>query len=169
MSNNADFTFQVLNEDWSELKEETIITSKSWTGNDFPEEYKSQLPWFNEILWDDELHEYEGYYFRVIRMSWGVWNGYIYIPKSHTLFNKDYKDNPEIEELSVHGGITYTASHDDEVYVFGFDTYHIHDFAPDRKCRSFEEFERGIKNYKNHEYAVKEAKHLIDDIRKKYP
>jgi len=143
------------------------LNPDTWAGYDLPEEYKSQLPWFNEILWDKELHEYSGFNFRVIRMDWGAWNGYVFIPKGHPLHGKTYMDHQEIGELIVHGGITYTASGEDD-WILGFDTSHGYDFSPNRKCRSFEEFTREIKNYKTHEYVVKEAKLLIDNIRRTY-
>ena len=44
--------------DDSELKNE--LNPDRWAGYDLPEDYRLQLPWFNEILWDSEIREHAG-------------------------------------------------------------------------------------------------------------
>ena len=148
-----------------EMKSELDPTT--WVGHDFPEHWKIQVPWFKDQLWDDKIRTYKGMKYFVMRMSWGVWNGYVFLPKGHPLHGKTYMDNEEIEELNVHGGITYNSSCGDN-WVLGFDTSHINDHTPNNKCRTLKEFHRGIEKYKTHEYVINECKILIKDIKKKY-
>ena len=149
-----------------ELKNE--LNPDRSAGYDLPEDYRLQLPWFNEILWDPEIHEHGGLKFRLLRMSWGIWNGYVILPKGHIFHGKNMSDK-EIEDLQVHGGVTYSApggndwSKDDD-WILGFDTNHMHDFSPDSKIRDFKIFLTGCKNYKNYTYVVQETKTLIDSI-----
>ena len=136
------------------------LNPDTWAGYDLPEDYRLQLPWFNEILWDSEIHEHASLKFRVLRMSWGTWNGYVFLPKGHIFHGKNLNDT-EIEDLQVHGGVTYAAlgggicSKEDD-WVVGFDTGHMHDFSPVSKIRNFNIFLNGCKNYKNHAYVVQE-------------
>ena len=153
----------------TELEDE--LNPDTWAGYDLPEDYRSQLPWFNEILWDSEIREYAGLKFRVLRTEWGTWNGYVFLPKGHIFHGKNVNDK-EIEDLKVHGGVTYSASggvtggigskKDD--WIVGFDTDHMYDFSPNSKIRNFNIFLDGCKNYKNHAYVVRETKNLIDSI-----
>ena len=144
------------------------LNPEEWAGHDLPEKYRSQLPWFNEILWDSKTHEHKGLKFRVIRMTWGTWNGYVILPKGHIFHGKDILDK-EIEDLTVHGGVTYTDSgggnwSKEDDWIVGFDTNHMYDFSPDSTVRGFNTFLEGCKNYKNHGYVFQEAKKLIDSI-----
>ena len=153
---------------YEDPEEEGDLNPDTWVGYDLPENYKSQLPWFNEILWDSEIREHAGLKFRVIRMSWGIWNGYVILPKGHIFYGKNIGDK-EIEDLKVHGGVTYTDSggndwSKDNDWIIGFDTDHRYDFSPDSRIRNFNIFLDGCKNYKNHAYVVQETKNLIDSI-----
>jgi len=152
----------------NDVEIENELNPDTWAGYDLPENYKSQLPWFNDILWDPEVHEYAGLKFRVLRMSWGTWNGYVFLPKGHIFHGKEI-DDKEIEELSVHGGVTYADSgggicSEDDDWIVGFDTNHGYDFSPDNRIRNLNIFLNGCKNYKNHAYVVQETKKLIDSI-----
>ena len=152
----------------NDVEIENELNPDTWAGYDLPENYKSQLPWFNDILWDPEVHEYAGLKFRVLRMSWGTWNGYVLLPKGHIFHGKEI-DDKEIEELSVHGGVTYADSgggicSEDNDWIIGFDTNHGYDFSPDNRIRNLNIFLNGCKNYKNHAYVVQETKKLIDSI-----
>tara|TARA_R100000458_G_scaffold7395_1_gene5873 strand:- start:585 stop:1055 length:471 start_codon:yes stop_codon:yes gene_type:complete len=144
------------------------LNPEEWAGHDLPQKYRSQLPWFNEILWDAQTHEYKDFKFRIIRMTWGVWNGYVILPKGHIFHGKTMEDR-QISDLTVHGGVTYTDSgggewSKEDDWIIGFDTNHIYDFSPDSTIRDFNIFLEGCKNYKNHEYVFQEAKKLIDSI-----
>ena len=144
------------------------LNPNTWAGYDLPKDYRLQLPWFNEILWDSEIHEHAGLKFRVIRMSWGVWNGYVILPKGHIFHGKNMGDK-EIEDLRVHGGVTYTDSgggiwSKKNDWIIGFDTDHMYDFSPDNRIRDFNIFLDGCKKYKNHAYVIQETKNLIDSI-----
>jgi len=147
---------------------ENELNPDTWAGYELPENYKLQLPWFNEILWDSKIHEHAGIKFRIMRMSWGTWNGYVFLPKGHVFHGKNMNDKA-IEDLKVHGGVTYTAAgggicSNDNDWILGFDTNHIYDFSPDNRIRNFNIFLDGCKNYKTHAYVVQETKNLIDSI-----
>tara|TARA_R100001530_G_scaffold66534_1_gene47577 strand:- start:183 stop:668 length:486 start_codon:yes stop_codon:yes gene_type:complete len=144
-----------------------------WFGYNFPEEEKETIPWFKDQLWDYVKHSHKGMRYRIMRMSWGIWNGYVYIPSDHPLHGKGFmEDDGEIDELSVHGGITYNCLSDENDplsdWTIGFDTNHMYDHAPSDKIRSEGEYNLAIKYYKTHAYVMKEAKNLIKDIKKKY-
>jgi hypothetical protein len=63
----------------------------------------------------------------------GYANGYIGVPKEHPFFGKHYDDiHREYEDLSVHGGLTYSEDHyprqkPDGYWWIGFDTSHYQD------------------------------------------
>jgi len=139
-----------------------------WFGHDFPEHFKKEVPWFNEILFDDKTRTHKGIKYRVLRMPDGYWNGYVFLPKGHFLYGKLYYDE-EIENLNVHGGITYSNFDYGEgsSWMLGFDTSHWYDHAPRDKCRSLDAFYIAVKNYKTYSYVVKETKKLIKDIKMK--
>jgi hypothetical protein len=80
----------------------------------------------------------------VRRGGLSAWCGYVGIPKSHPLFEKDYSD---IEaEIDVHGGLTFASKcsggehgichvveegEDDDVWWLGFDCGHFDDLLPE--------------------------------------
>lgn len=62
-----------------------------------------------------------------IDFGWG--NGYVAIPETHPLYEKDYNDE-ECSNLRAHGGVTYSRSekiNGVKYWVFGFDTAHAWD------------------------------------------
>ena len=79
----------------------------------------------------------------------GNWCGYVGVEKGHPLHGVDYWDRPELEELDVHGGVTYSCRCEDgknaeqegichvpaegeakDVWWFGFDCSHYLDLVP---------------------------------------
>lgn len=135
-------------------------SSENWIGHNFPEPFRSYLPWFKDPLtfWEDEQLSYKGVEYLAIRQDWGTWNGYVYVPSGHKYENVHYDDIP----VSVHGGLTYAGKWDDQ-FVIGFDTNHMSDFSPwgyyDQKM-----IEDGIKNFKNLMYVLDQAQDLAKQI-----
>jgi len=74
---------------------------------------------------------YKGFICRVVRIRYlGHLCGYVLLPKNHRLFEKEYFCE-ELEDLDVHGGITYSDYSEDKKYwVIGFDCAHFGDFDP---------------------------------------
>lgn len=74
-------------------------------------------------------------------METGEYNGYVAVPPEHPLYEKGYEE-PEVEDLDVHGGVTFANTADKlppvseyldhkepsrDWWVFGFDTCHYGD------------------------------------------
>jgi len=57
--------------------------------------------------------------------------GYVGVPKSHPCWGRKYDDMYDsIEDLSVHGGLTYSDGDDDGWWWLGFDCAHSGDLSP---------------------------------------
>lgn len=95
-------------------------------------------PWNSEP--DREEFKHAGLDCLIQRNRWGVWCGYVGVPKGHPVYGKGY-DDPKVEDISVHGGLTYSAEcsghichvtedADDKVHWFGFDCGHAGDYNP---------------------------------------
>ncbi len=90
-----------------------------------------------------------GFPFEVLRMPPGHLCGYVGVPEDHPLYKS------EGEELTVHGGVTYT-SQGDKTWWFGFDAGHSRDLMlsiPDRSG-----------TYRNLAYMVKECVDLARQL-----
>lgn len=59
----------------------------------------------------------------------GSFNGYVGLPNTHTLYKKDYYENPDLMGLAVHGGVTFSdfIPKAGEEWFIGFDTMHSGD------------------------------------------
>ena len=55
--------------------------------------------------------------------------GYVGVPKGHKLYKKDYTENGKIENLDVHGGVTFSdfLLPGEDYWFFGFDCAHTGD------------------------------------------
>lgn len=98
-------------------------------------------PWHDEpdkVQWLDPVTSLPC---MVRRGGGGGWCGYVGVPKSHPLFEKDY----EKPDVSVHGGLTFAnvcsgdeqgichlvePGEDDNIWWFGFDCSHYGDLRP---------------------------------------
>lgn len=93
--------------------------------------------------------------------------GYVGVPKTHSYFKKSYSD---IDEISVHGGLTYanecmghichnpnTGLHD-SVWWLGFDCAHGYDISP-----GFD-FIMPDAKYRNIAYLKKEVNELAEQL-----
>lgn len=105
----------------------------------------NEKPWLNE---PDRLEfESHGFPCMVIRHNhrpehnpkdWlGHLCGYVGVPKDHPLYNKsarwgEREENSPIDNLEVHGGITFSDFRDEkkDFYYFGFDAAHCDDLIP---------------------------------------
>ena len=99
--------------------------------------------------------------------------GYVYVPKSHPWFKKEYSDplseDPDSEGwgyspesmLSVHGGITFSGKHRGEkkVWCFGFDCAHLDDLVP-----GMIHYGLSKGKYRNWEYVKKECEQLAEQL-----
>jgi len=85
-------------------------------------------PWQDEpdkALWNDET---TGLHCLIIRHPSGHLCGYVGIDTAHPWHGDAYNDHYEI---TVHGGLTYADSRDDdEIWWFGFDCAHLGDLTP---------------------------------------
>ena len=97
--------------------------------------------------WDDEEDRYEwrdpstGLACLARRNRMGNWCGYVAVPAGHAWHGVEYQ---ELDELEVHGGLTYAAGcdleagicheplsgEDGEVWWLGFDCAHMTDLIP---------------------------------------
>lgn len=96
-------------------------------------------PWDNELDRKQWLDEATGLPCLITRTEeTGHLCGYVGVPKSHPLFEKDFYQ----PDVSVHGGLTYSAhcqghichvveeGEDDNIWWFGFDAMHGGDLMP---------------------------------------
>lgn len=108
--------------------------------------------WDNEpdkVQWTDEA---TGLVCLAHRSRMGAWCGYVGLPPSHPLYEREYGDiYKNVANLDVHGGLTYSAAcqpnHDpvtgrgichvpepgepDNLWWLGFDCAHAGDLSPD--------------------------------------
>lgn len=119
---------------------------KEWTTVDKTEWPRGE--WNNEPDKAQWIDEESGLDCLIVRGPSGALCGYVGVPPSHPLFDKDYSEGDSYgHNLDCHGGITFSARcdpSDDEsrhichsgdvanklVYWFGFDCNHIYDLAP---------------------------------------
>lgn len=83
----------------------------------------------------------------------GVWNGYVTLPK-------DCKEPEDINNLNVHGGITYTGEDSAGNIVIGFDTAHLGDYSPYIYLID----QDGKNIYRSHEYVLSECERLCRQL-----
>ena len=81
----------------------------------------------------------------------GVWNGYVTVPVG-------CKIPDDLDDLSVHGGITYTGHDASGRTVLGFDTAHMYDYSPFMRIFAEES------TYRSHEYVLIECEKLCKQI-----
>lgn len=83
-------------------------------------------PWHDEP--DKDSFMYRDYFIELIRNFQGSWCGYVRIhKKDHPWYSKSYMD---IDEVDVHGGLTFSDKNDDGDWIIGFDCSHFMDLVP---------------------------------------
>ncbi len=131
-------------------------------------EYWLDGPWKTEP--DYEYFKYKGYNCFIVRQTWkGNLNGYVFIPKD----NKYAKPYQEIEDLGVHGGLTFSgdflpfgATIPDNIdikdyVVLGFDCAHFNDIWP-----AYEAHKRWMRE--SLDPVIKKLSNGLTDIDQKY-
>lgn len=119
-----------------------------------------------------KVFEYKGYNCIIRRiMKSGHLCGYVEIPENNKLYEKSYK---EIEDIDVHGGITFSdwgfgedKDFSSEKWYIGFDLHHAYDLAPFMylyipKLMDYLTFD--YETYKDMDYATEQCKKLVDQI-----
>lgn len=112
-------------------------------------------PWAaepNRLTFIDEDTKLEIF---LLRNHFGAWCGYVEVPERCKLYKLD-QTSQEVEELSVHGGITYSGYKKEGKYFLGFDCCHAGDLAPGLSI--------GDGEYRTLEYAKAQAKNLALQI-----
>lgn len=102
--------------------------------------------------------QYKGYDCMILSpVHLGVNNGYVKIPEGHPLHGKGDGEE-EVDNLEVHGGITFGGSWDDEdgPWWIGFDCAHFGDLVPKIS------YSNGI--FRDEEYVTKEIERLVDQL-----
>ena len=108
-----------------------------------------------ELEDDQEVFEYKGFKCEVIRHPmFGSLNGYVFIPKGHEYFGKDYS---ELDHIDCHGGLTYSKTQE-EFTKIGFDCAHYMDYMP------YTPFHFGDEVYRNMTYVKKECMKIVDQL-----
>ncbi len=127
--------------------------------------------WVNEK--DEITFLYREYECRIIRVFYenrkvfgGHLCGYIKIPENHKFYAKHYDDI----DLSVHGGLTYSAMEENGFWI-GFDCAHFSDITPSSKeldsIFSSEEFyqKNNFKlEYRNVNFVIEEIKKMVNQL-----
>lgn len=89
--------------------------------------------------------------------------GYVYIPKTHSLYRKHYDDI----DVRVHGGLTFSDMVLDQ-WCIGFDCGHAGDLAPAMKTLFRSPLYHDKDVYRNVKYVNDELVQLVDQIIKDY-
>lgn len=117
--------------------------------------------------WLDEPNKMEfehcGLKCKILRvMTMGYLCGYVGIPETHNHYKKGYDYLNKIDELEVHGGLTFSDKMNDEdgLWYFGFDAAHAFDLMPFARINS----ERDT--YKDMNYMKKECEKLAEFLAK---
>lgn len=110
---------------------------------------------------DEKDWEHNGMSCALRRGPGGHWCGYVRVKTDHLYHEVDYSD---IENLDVHGGLTYSGHrlHDeqDDGWFFGFDCNHCWDLAPYSPSLFSDETAR----YRDIDYVTKETEKLAEQL-----
>lgn len=108
-----------------------------------------------ELEDDEKEFEYRGYLCEIWRHpNFGSLNGYVFIPRDHKYFGKDYSD---LDHIDCHGGLTFSETRGDFTRI-GFDCAHYGDYMPFNPIH----FEDEV--YRNMEYVEAECKKIVDQL-----
>lgn len=144
-------------------------------------------PWDTEpdrAQWVDESSNLDCLILRQPRF--GNFCGYVGVPASHPLHGRTYGD-PEVDDLSVHGGVTFGGAcqdkdgvehlssichipepgRDPHVWWLGFDCGHCWDLQPGMLSQEF--LLLGDEKCRNFEYVQEECRNLAGQLAKLCP
>lgn len=130
-------------------------------------------PWESEPDTAEWYDARTGYKCRIERQkSSGTLCGYVGVFKGHPVWGVNYNDADWENSISVHGGLTFSDTDDNEVHWFGFDTAHGGDFCPGivesmlkyaphsaHKSRWMQGY--GNEDYRTWEYVENEVRKLV--------
>lgn len=161
------------------------METKAWIYRDKSEWLDGE--WTHEpdkLQWTDEA---TGYPCLIVRGPVGALCGYVGVPPSHPFYGKQY-GHDAVEEISVHGGLTFSDScakdekehgvchipdpgEPEDIWWFGFDCAHFMDYVPgvhaNRELRrikpSYAEYE--YDSYRNVAYVQGEVASLAKQLK----
>lgn len=84
--------------------------------------------------------------------------GYVGVPFGHPYWGRHYRDLGD--DIEVHGGLTFSAEGDDNLWWLGFDCAHLGDRIP-----TMPSFYGGV--YRNEDYVRAECLHLAEQLKLK--
>lgn len=123
-------------------------------------------PWLDEP--DFMEFEHCGLKCKILRViTMGHLCGYVGIPETHKHYKKGYDDLNRIDELQVHGGLTFSNKMNDEdgLWYFGFDAAHRFDLMPLISRRLFRPSIES-QEYRDMSYMKKECEKLAEFLAK---
>ena len=136
----------------------------------------------HEPNWED--FEYKGYKCCIRRMVdanlfMGSLNGYVFVPKGHKLYGRNYFHDVE-DKIDCHGGLTWSSEAEKlfpeikDMWVYGFDCGHAYDLQPfytfwmmmRPEIRSSTEYLANDPDthYRDWEYVKNECKSIVDQM-----
>lgn len=160
------------------MKIPTPLEAKEWSWtNENERQSKQGWPegqWMHEPdkkQWTDEA---TGLPCLILRNGHGALCGYVGVPEGHSWFEVEYHNEDPCPEsiIDVHGGLTFSSASaknempglwvccepkDADLWWFGFDCSHLHDFAP-----GFESLRHGC--YRTIEYVTAEVTSLAKQL-----
>lgn len=151
-----------------------------WTFDDIDKSAWGNGPWLNEpdkVQWVDEDTGLACMAKRHPR--YGHWCGYVGLPPEHPAHGKHY-DDPFLENIFIHGGITYSEFYadDDEItgicrflpepndpdplWWFGFDCAHLGDLSPGVPDMGLNRFQEPV--YRDLEFVRRSCSKLAQQL-----
>lgn len=126
----------------------------------------NKQPWLEEP--DEVEFEHCGLKCKILRVkTLGHLCGYVGIPENHRFYKKSYDDLNEINELEVHGGLTFSDTiGNDGLWYFGFDAAHGCDLTPFMPLSSFRSSTNESREYRDMNYMKKECEKLAEFLSK---
>ena len=123
----------------------------------------NKQPWIDEP--DEMEFEHCGLKCKILRVkTLGHLCGYVGIPEYHRLYKKEYPDVNRIDELEVHGGLTFSDTiGNDGLWYFGFDAAHAFDLMPNNPFRFSS---TDLYEYRDINYMKKECEKLAEFLAK---
>jgi len=107
----------------------------------------------------------------ILRNKGGWWCGYVGVPNNSKLYGKNYYTTTEskdgishietlINNIKVHGGLTYARLKEDNIWYFGFNCAHSGDLN-----RFLLDYQDQNDIYRTKEYVIEECKRLAKQLK----
>jgi len=128
-----------------------------------------------EIIYKPTIFYYKGFKCVVLEIFDpyldGWINGYVGIPEGHRLYKKSYENTEEIQNLDIHGGITFSSNRrnpdtmmNDGLWYLGFDTAHGDDFDFEYVVDHNRSLMTNRKHNKDKDFVISEIKKLVNQL-----